>query len=232
MNLFDPLEKTREIEKLVVQNSKRRYYRLARVDKWYGGIVTSDCLGCNLKCVFCWSGQRDYPESGRFYSPKEIFQVLTTYAGKFGYHQLRISGNEPTIAKEHLLKLLELFDETNYTFILETNGILIGYDKSFAKDLARFKCLQVRVSIKGTNEEEFSMLTGAKPEAFNLQLKALENLLDYNVRCSPAVMLSFSPEENFKRLSKRIKKFGRFEEIEKEYVILYPITVERLRKVY
>jgi uncharacterized Fe-S cluster-containing radical SAM superfamily protein len=21
--------------------------------RWYGGIATADCVGCNLRCVFC-----------------------------------------------------------------------------------------------------------------------------------------------------------------------------------
>lgn len=144
---FDPIEKMEEVESIVMQNLKRKYYRLVRADRWYGGIATSDCVGCNLRCIFCWSGKpRDYPEEvGKFYSPEEVFQALTSCARKFGYSQVRVSGNEPTISRGHILKLLELFEETNYTFILETNGILIGCDKSYARDLAKFKCLQVRV---------------------------------------------------------------------------------------
>ena len=232
--LFDPLDLAREIETVVTRGELRKYYRTARPGRWYGGIASADCCGCCLRCVFCWSGApRDNPGGiGKFYSPEHIFGKLDACARKFGYKQLRVSGNEPTLGKEHLLRLLELVDQSGYLFILETNGILIGWDKSYARELSRFKCLHVRVSIKGTDEHEFSVLTGAKPEAFGLQLKALENLLNAGVSCHPAVMLSFSPKEGLQGLLKRLEAIDKslLKQVEEEYVFLYPHVVERLRR--
>ena len=232
MKIFDPLKLTEVVKRVVLRDSQRKYYRIARGGRWYGGIATADCVGCNLKCVFCWSNKpRDYPERiGRFYTPEEVFKALEQCAIRKGYKQIRISGNEPTIGRSHLLKVLELVDSTNLLFILETNGILIGNDKSYARDLAKFKRLHVRVSIKGTSPEEFSKLTGAIPEAFELQLKSLENLLNAGVSCHPAVMLSFSGKEGFKRILERLKEIDPTlcEELEEEYVFLYPHVVKRL----
>ena len=59
-----------------------------------------------------------------------IAMCLSTF-----YNQLRISGNEPTIARDHLIRVLELIPK-NLLFILETNGILIGADETYAQDLA------------------------------------------------------------------------------------------------
>ena len=176
---------------------------------------------------------RDNPEAiGKFYQPEHILSKLDACARKFGYSQLRVSGNEPTIGKQHLLKLLKLVDQTNYSFILETNGILIGHDKSYAEQLSKLECLHVRVSIKGVNEQEFSTLTGAAPEAFELQLKALKNLLDANVSCHPAVMLSFSSREGLDGLLKRLGEVDPSlpKEVEEEYVFLYPHVVQRLKQ--
>jgi len=136
------------------------------------------------------------------------------------------------LGREHLFRLLELIDQTNYSFILETNGILIGYDSSYAKKLSRFRCVHVRVSIKGTTSQEYAMLTGAKPESFSLQLKALKNLLDAGVSCHPAVMLSFSSKENFQNFLDTLKNIDLrlVNEVEEEYVFLYPHVVRRLKK--
>ncbi len=153
-------------------------------------------------------------------------------AKKFGYNQLRVSGNEPTLGMEHLLRLLELVNQTKYYFILETNGILIGYDPTYAQKLSKFDRIHVRVSIKGTNSQEYTMLTGAKPESFNLQLKALKNLLDAGVPCHPAVMLSFSSKKDFHKLLGLLREIEpeMVKEVEEEYVFLYPHVVERLKK--
>lgn len=230
--VYDPLAQAEIIRKKVVKGLDRKYYRLSRGGNWYGGIATADCLGCNLRCIFCWSGfPRDHPDKcGKFYQPEEVVKSLLSLARRRNYKQIRISGNEPTVAKQHLLKILELVDKTSYQFILETNGTLI--DKEYAADLAKFQNLQVRVDLKGTNPEEFSLLTGASPEGFNLQTKALKNLTEAGINCWPAVMLSFSPRENYQRLKKEIKTIrpSLARELEEEYVFLYPHVRERLKK--
>jgi len=229
---YDPMKLAQEIERIAVKGDLRKYYRTARAGQWYGGIATADCCGCCLKCVFCWSGApRNNPEIiGKFYSPEHIFNKLMACAKKFGYEQLRVSGNEPTIGRGHLFKLLELIDQTQYKFILESNGILI--DSDYAKQLSKFKCVHVRISIKGTNREEFSLLTKAVPDAFDLQLNALRNLLDAGVPCHPAVMLSFSPEKNFEALKKKLQEIdlSLAREVEEEYVFLYPHVADRLNR--
>lgn len=229
---YDPLQLTEEMKSTVAKGMLRKYYRRSRPGRWYGGIASADCYGCNLRCVFCWSGApRDNPERiGEFCSPEQIFGSLVTCARKYGYGQLRVSGNEPTIAEDHLLKLLELTDGARYKFILETNGILIGQTPEYARRLSKFRSVQVRVSIKGTNQQEFSKLTGATPEAFVLQLKALENLVDAGVSSHAAVMLSFSSKESIGKLLNRLREIDRglVETVEEEYVFLYPHVAKRL----
>lgn len=229
--LFDALKLSEAMERIVVKGTSRKYYRIVRGGKWYGGIATADCCGCNLRCVFCWSGApRDRPDKiGDFYTPNQVYRALKNCAIKRGYDKIRISGNEPTIGKSHLMKVLELVESDGLlNFILETNGILIGSDKGYAKDLSKFSRLHVRVSLKGTNEREFSLLTGALPEQFDLQLKALKNLLDYGVSCHPAIMLSFSDKEGFKEIRSRLAEIDPKLEIEEEYVFMYPHVEERL----
>jgi uncharacterized Fe-S cluster-containing radical SAM superfamily protein len=230
--LFDPLKLAEETEKIVVHGDLRKYYRTARGGQWYGGIATADCCGCNLRCVFCWSGApRDNPQGiGKFYSPEHIFNKLVSCAKKFGYYQLRVSGNEPAIGKQHLLRLLELVDQTNYKFILESNGTLIN--GQYAKQLSKFRRIHVRISLKGTNRMEFSLLTKAEGWAFDLQLNSLKHLLDAGISCHPAVMLSFSPKKNFAKLKSQLREIDASlaRDLEEEYVFLYPHVVHRLKK--
>jgi uncharacterized Fe-S cluster-containing radical SAM superfamily protein len=230
--MFDPVRLAELTEKDVCRDDLRKYYRF-RPSRFYGGISTADCVGCCLRCVFCWAWKVvSRPEkSGEYYQPEEVAKKLLGIAEKKHLRQVRISGNEPTIGWEHLLKVLDLINE-KYLFILETNGILIGKYEGYAQDLSRFKNLHVRVSLKGTCEDDFSRLTGAVPDGFGLQLSALENLVRHGVHCHPACMTSFSLPEGMKALRSRLKNIhAGFEDFEVEEIILYPHVEERLKKI-
>lgn len=222
------------MEKQVTRGSARKYYRF-RGGRWYGGIATADCVGCNLRCVFCWgSHARDnFAKVGTFFEPEEVYARLVQIAERRGYNLLRISGNEPTLTWQHLLRVLELLEEDGrFHFVLETNGITLGSDKGKARELSKFSRVHVRVSLKGTSEEEFHVLTGARPEFYAVQLNALKNLLDYGVSCNPAVMLSFSAPDSVGRLKERLAAIDPVlvREFEEEYVFLYRHVAEQLRR--
>jgi uncharacterized Fe-S cluster-containing radical SAM superfamily protein len=230
--MFDPVEMAELTRNIVCKNNQRKYYRF-RSSRFYGGISTADSVGCCLRCVFCWSWNvvTRPQECGNYYSPEKVARKLIAIAKRKKLRQLRISGNEPTICREHLIQVLALIPE-DYLFILETNGILIGNDITYAEELSRFPNLYVRVSLKGTCGEEFSRLTGAIPEGFQLQLKALEHLIKCKIIVHPACMISFSPLENIAALRKRLKAINpAFEEFEVEELILYPSVEERLNKL-
>jgi uncharacterized Fe-S cluster-containing radical SAM superfamily protein len=228
---IDPLAWAEKVLEVVGSGEKRKYYRF-RPAPYYGGIATADCVGCCLRCLFCWSWHIVIqPEKmGRFYSAEEVVRNLTSIARKKGFEQVRISGNEPTLHRSHLLKVLGLISK-EFHFILETNGILIGYDPSYAKDLSSFTNLSVRVSLKGACPEDFACLTGAKAEIFELQLKALEHLVGEGVDCFPAVMANFSSLKTIKNLRRRLREIrSDFADFEEEELIPYPFVQENLQK--
>ncbi|MEM1563153.1 MAG: radical SAM protein [Candidatus Bathyarchaeia archaeon] len=237
LTFYDPVIRHMAIEKLVTRASpeglERKYYRI-RPARWYGGIVTADCVGCGLLCRFCWVSDAvmNRPHNvGTFYTPRKVAESLVSLAKKCRLDLLRLSGGEPTIGKQHLLELLESLKGKGYRFILETNGIPIAYDESYAENLAKYSFVHVRVSLKGCSEEEFALLTGAKPEGFKLQLKALERLVNAKVSCHPSVMASFSSKKSLQSIIERIQKISPelAEGIEIEELILYPHVVQRLR---
>ncbi len=229
--MYDPVQKAEETAKIVCRGALRKYRRF-RPARFYGGIATADCVGCCLRCIFCWSWHElARPEAiGEFYTPGQVAARLTAIARKKDFSQVRISGHEPTICREHLVGVLEHLP-LDLLFILETNGILIGHDATYAEELARFENIYVRVSLKGTSEEEFSRLTGAAPKGFLLQLKAVENLHKAGVRVQPAVMTSFSSPENLLILRKRLAQIAPgLSDIETEELVLYGDVAERLRR--
>ena len=171
---------------MICKNKAWKYYRF-RFARFYGGIATADCVGCNLKCVFCWSSRpRDNPEAyGKFYEPEEVASKLIEIAKRKGIRRLRISGNEPTLCKKHLLKVIDLIPE-NYLFILETNGTLIN--RNFAKKLSKFPNLHVRVSIKGIDEEQFEEVTKRSRNAWEQIFRGLNALENFGVSYHVAIM--------------------------------------------
>ncbi|MDK6028638.1 radical SAM protein [Ignisphaera sp. 4213-co] len=240
MQGYDPFQLGEATRKSVVRVvggvEERKYYRF-RGGRWYGGIATGDVVGCNLRCKFCWSWRFTHiTDKGYFRRPEEAFEKIFAIASRKGYKYVRVSGGEPTLSLNHLQELLKLFSETKYVFILETNGLLIGKEYSLAKMLSNYSNVVVRVSFKGATEEEFNMLTGAKPEFFNYQFKALENLIEVGFKPGeevyPAIMLSFSTDENYAKFKKRLMEINPrlVESIDEEYVILYPHVIELLKK--
>ena len=155
---YDPIALTRAAERVVVRGNKRKYARLARPLRFYGGITSAQEVGCNLRCKFCFSDKpvRRPHSTGRFYSPQQVFNALSKEADKHGHKLISASASEGTLGQEHLFELLELVDDSKYVFVLETNGMTLGHDRDFTLALARFKNLHVRVSIKGSNQKAVS----------------------------------------------------------------------------
>lgn len=232
MSGFDPIATAKDVEALVARGVERKYYRVSRPGRWYGGIASADCCGCNLKCIFCWSDKpREKPDKyGKLCTPEQVYERLVDCARDHHYRLVRISGNEPTISKPHLLKVISLINKSKLLFILETNGTLL--DEAFVMELAKFRNLHVRVSLKGTNAEEYSWLTGAVPETFDRVLNNLNLLMEYQVDFNLAVMLSFSPDKNITLLKERIRRMSPsiLDNFEEEYVLLYPHVVRKMKK--
>ena len=197
--------------------------------------MTADCAGCGLLCKFCWV--RDsvmlHPAAiGEFYTASEVANRLVTMARTHGMNQLRLSGGEPTLGRSHLLELLDLLEGTELSFILETNGIPVAYEEDYAKELSKHDFVHVRVSLKGCNEEEFAMLTGANPEGFRLQLRSLQKLWEEGASCHAAIMTSFSNRKTHQALLENLRRISQdlCESAETEELIPYHHVTRRLQK--
>ena len=181
-----------------------------------------------------WS--RDFPEKyGVFRSPAEAFHQLSRVARKARVSQLRVSGAEPTIGKSHLLGLLERVENSPFRlFILETNGILIGADNDYAQQIARFKKVHTRVSLKAGTSEAFTRKTGAKPESFELPFQGIVNLLKAGASFHVAAM-SADPRivdrDERQSLVERLASIDSAlaKNLEEEVVDPYHTTLERLQ---
>jgi uncharacterized Fe-S cluster-containing radical SAM superfamily protein len=233
---FDPLELARQTEQIICDGNRRKYTKFS-CPRMYGGIATGYACGCCLRCIFCWVHRsRDFSEKhGHVKSPEEVFTELSRIARKKKVDQVRISGSEPTLGKSHLLGVLELIEKSSFRlFILETNGLLIGADSAYARELARYKKVHARVALKAGTPEAFTRLTGAKPEFFELPFQGIENLLHAGVSCHVAAMSAdsrFMTGEDRKSLFERLEAIhpALVSNLEEEIVIPYPAARERMR---
>ncbi len=232
---YDPIKLSEVVEKQVTRPTLemplRKYYRF-RYSKHYGGIYTADAVGCNLRCVFCWSYRYvTNPNLGDFYSPKEVARKLVDEAGYYGVRKVRVSGAEPTIGKEHLIALIDQLEHENILFILETNGILLS-DETYAKRIANQSNVHIRISLKGGSPLTFHKMTGAREEAFELQLEAVRNLARLEANFHVSAVVSFSTNDEILSLLSVLKdiKASLVTTFEPELVVLYPKVLERLMK--
>jgi uncharacterized Fe-S cluster-containing radical SAM superfamily protein len=224
--MYNPIDISKKTEDIVIKDNKRKYYRF-RSARFYGGISTADIVGCNLRCKFCWSGNSVWnsKNSGMFYSPEDVAERLFKIAVSKGYNQIRVSGGEPTIGRKHLIQLLENINR-ELLFILETNGILLGLDKTYVEDLSKFNNLHIRVCIKGIDSEEFTFLTDAV-SGYEYQMKSLEYLRDSNISFNIAFV---TLKNNIKQFNNRLIDMGLDKiMLEKEKIKLYPQVINRLK---
>lgn len=233
---FDPLELAKQTERIVCRGDSRKYTKFY-CTRVYRGIATGYTCGCCLRCIFCWvNWSRDFPEKyGTFSSPTEAFENLSRVARKAQISQLRVSGAEPTLGKTHLLALLEKVEASAFRlFILETNGILIGADPDYAKQIARFKKVHTRVSLKAGTPEAFTTKTGANPESFNLPFQGIVNLLEAGASFHVAAMSAdtrIMAKQEREGLLSRLASIhpSLVDNLEEEVVDPYHTTLERLR---
>ena len=229
---YDPIALATATEKVVVRGNRRKYVQLGRRLRFYGGSISATEVGCNLRCKFCFSDKPVWKPGrvGRFHSPQEVFDGLDRAARKHKTKIISASASEGTIGKAHLLELLELVDGSEYTYVLETNGMVLGADRDYVEDLKRFKNLHVRVSIKGCDEEEFHTVTGARRSAYQLPFQALESLIAAGISCNACLSVSFSNGDSLESAKKRLYEMwpGLLKSLEIERIKLFPKVKERL----
>lgn len=232
---FDPIERSQDAESKVMVDGKRRYHRF-RAAPYYGGITTADAVGCSFLCAFCWNYERNlHPERhGRFYSPQEVAETLLSIARKKGFHLYRITGSEPVLGQaslNHLVEVQKLLSQRDphYRFVLETNGLMLGYHPEFIEMLLR-KNLMVRIALKGVDPESFEKISGAKNEFFDYPIRAVKLCQEKGIDAWPAIMGALFDDSQISKLKNLLASRGITSELEIEYLEKYPAVMKHLKQ--
>jgi len=76
--------------------------------------------------------------------------------------------------------VLDIIEETREIklFVLETNGIIFGANKSFMKEVLDYSKVYTRISIKAGEPESLTWRTGAEGRFYELPFKAVKYFND------------------------------------------------------
>lgn len=158
------------------------YYGRFREVRW-------DLSGCNLRCSFCWSPASRPSETGdraRMITSKEIVAETLRVLGEKNRAFIRFTGGEPTLQWADLESTIMMLKATisppRPPILIQTNGIEIGKGsvtlESLADDPDQYFLFEL--SFKGTNSDEFTLLTGKPPEIYRYQLSGYQRLLEFS----------------------------------------------------
>jgi len=232
---FDARQRSAEAERLVMSGEKRLYSKF-RAAPYYGGIATADAVGCSFLCAFCWNYRRneDPAHGGKFFSPQDVADELLAIARRRSLTRFRVTGSEPILGDgsfDHLLKVMGLVldAEPRSSFILETNGLMLGAHQDWARRLTRPRVL-VRLAVKGVDPESFERITGARKEFFRYPLLALRNLEEAEAKAWPALMEDLFSAAQVKTLENTLRDEGILSELELETLERYPSVLENLKR--
>lgn len=222
---FDPIQRSKDIESLVMQGDARRYYRF-RYAKFYGGIVTADAVGCNLLCAYCWNYFRNENPGIKdlgYFEPREVSKKLQDMGKSHNCDKFRISGCEPFLGEastQHLTDIIKSIPSGN--FIIETNALMLGYDPSLIGHLVGLDNIQIRIAVKGDNPSTWEKVTGAKGVYQPCQIKAVQELRANHVETTVAYMPKF--------VNPNLLGLGYDEDFDSESLRYYKSTKVRLIK--
>jgi len=223
------------MESIVTNGLDRKYHRF-RPAPYYGGIATADAVGCCFLCAYCWSYFRILkPERhGKFYGPEAVSDRLLKIAKNKGFEYVRITGCEPILGErslEHLVRVIErtLRINNHLTFVLETNGLLLGYYPDFIKQL-NIPRLTIRVALKGWDPDSFQEITGADKNYFEYPLIGLKMMIQQGLDAWPAAMRDVFGKQGVVKLKARMRSLGLDCKLETEELERYPYVMENMDK--
>jgi uncharacterized Fe-S cluster-containing radical SAM superfamily protein len=226
---FDPLERAKEVEKIVMRGNCRLYYRFRYqgADKWFAPSC-ADSVGCSLRCAYCWNRTRNTNFPGEFRSPEYVAQKLVAlsapHTGEEGSHYMRTGGCEPILGSASLRHLIAVWENLDFdNFLVESNGIVLGNHLEFFDLLEPWKKkITISICMKAHNAPIFEKITGAEAKYFSSPIWAIKEASrrGFYVRCV------YMPE--FTDLAKLKAIMGWGGEYLPENLKLYPNTKKNL----
>ncbi len=150
-----------------------------------------DVVGCNLRCQVCWSPAsrpEELKEKTISKDANEILKDTLTALKKLDATKtfIRFTGGEPSLYWDNLSNVFALFENdeiiNSIPILIQTNGIEIGKGVDLTHVSKTKQKYLFEVSFKGTNKEEFSLLSGKEPDLFEYQIQGYNRLIEISAK--------------------------------------------------
>lgn len=100
--------------------NRRKVWKFRYNDYSYGGVISTDIMGCTFRCDYCWvdnsiltgaggAVQRNEDRGKNFFlSPEETLAILRRYIERYKLPSIQITGGETFLTPKWTLDLLQL----------------------------------------------------------------------------------------------------------------------------
>jgi uncharacterized Fe-S cluster-containing radical SAM superfamily protein len=163
-------------------------------------LLALHMLGCNLNCGYCWVpderriGHGCQVEAYAYQPPEDTYALLKGMAIMHHIKQVRISGCEPLINEEHLLKVIKWSVADKYQYVLDTNGTLLT--EKFLDKLEPYKRnIYMYFGLKGATSEHFHNIAYADEKLWHKQIEALRMINRRGYTIGLNLMSNLTPPE-------------------------------------
>jgi len=179
----------KEVKKLEFQNpAYSAAHRFKGDPKDFNRVFAVQVSGCTFACNFCFvppEVNAANPKLGNFFSSKEIIEhfIKAREKSKESINVLRITGGEPTIIPEIIIEVYDKLEKISGTYLWIDTNLSIAKNllkfESDLKDIMRKKNVGVVGCFKGFCKEDFSIVTGVKPEFYETQFETAKIWIDW-----------------------------------------------------
>ena len=140
---------------------------IRRLANWFRGkkegpmkIDIEPIAGCNLKCRFCWTRNKEKVESCRYertLTEERIMEIIKE-AAELGVKEWQIAGGwEPMLNPQLAFKMMKLIKQLGMYGCITTNGTL--FTKDMIRRLVEIGWDQILFSVEGPDAETHDYLT-------------------------------------------------------------------------
>ncbi len=149
------------------------------------GIQLELTTSCNLHCKHCYNKSGEIQTRKDELGYKDWIDISQHIVNNGGVFQVIISGGEPLLLGDNLLKIMDVFHEDGSNFVLITNGYLLS--ESWVQKLKKynFAWLQVSIdSVSSQRHDKFRGKQGSWNNAISGAIKVSQEGIPLKIACS------------------------------------------------